>query len=70
MSTEFIENLSSPLIFSPILRGNALPRSQGSIISGTVINFDVNPVKLTEKADMFNRYYLSLGNPNPLSGIL
>lgn len=28
------------------------------------------PQLITEDIDIFNRYYLELGNPNPLSGIV
>ena len=73
MSTEFVDNLSSPLLFSPVLQGNALPivniktkpiswnYMQAPIISGPAF---IQPI------DIFNRYYLDKVNPNPLSGIL
>lgn len=46
---------------------NPIPTSP-RIITGTVINFQVNPVELTP-VPVFDPYYPDL-NPNPLSGIL
>ena len=36
--------------------------------AGTTISF--LPLDIRPEYDIFNRYYLELGNPNPLSGIV
>jgi len=72
MSTEFIENLESPSIFSTIQRGNALPTTniKTKPISWNYMQAPEVRELSSIKVDMFNRYYLDRGNPNPLSGIL